>query len=880
MLIHQITSRFFQIGISLLLIIQTSHSQTIEDYNKRWKLEKNQYAADGQEDTHFLEAYFNFHARAQDDEFSEFLSEPWHDYVINAGNEPEKSKTTGTRPVFKMSDLLTFAPPVSLSYSDRFTQRIPASDKRGVMPRVRKPEPDKFNTRTTSFKFYDNEIILSYDKLLLVPEARTVSEESAAAFWQQFARSNNNHLVDQLMDYRDLLGLGDWGYFCLVKEAATHINPENKWGTDLLSWALTLRSGFQVKLAYNQFGSTILFPCNNMIFSRQYILIDQSRYYLDTALKGSILATYSNNLAGASKVYDLVSYRSLNFKGPQVARRISFSWNDKAFEFNFHYNPGTIRFYKNYPLTEAIIYFESPISSRLKEELYYQFYPILSKMNKAEASAFLQQFVQEAFAYQSANSENVGDRFLFPDEVFAGKASNDKGHAVLYAWLIRNMVKLPVIGLEFPGFYSTAVCFDKPVDGDYYLWQGNKYIFVDPTFLKAPVGIIMPELASAVPKILDLKNSFADSEKEKHIWNLAIRMGAARGGNYRDIVIDNQGRTFITGYFNDTKNNLSKVVLHPFIACFSENNSLQWLRKFEGTGRGRGLAILKIDQDELFIAGSFRGELKMERHRLLTFKDQPDLFIAKFNQNGELIWIKKSGIDSLENDANLTYFVNFDSSGNNFYTRLINEDDRNVTSGLFDSGNNWIYFTGSRNGTTGMTRYSTQMITEPHFNILAEIYKAHTLLISDKCNPSIAGIVAVLHLLETPGAEIRGRQLQAILNQYNPVFSSLNPLLYNAIGQIELIRNENGIISILTVDQKPINLSGFKVNNNAHINLNQFGNGDISAGIISGIEVGAQGIGVSLNNLLIDISTGNMVFDYDNDHTLHTVNFNRSILKK
>jgi len=875
-----VTSRLFHLGIGLIFLMPATYSQTIEDYRKRWQFEKNQYAADGQEDAHFFEASFNAYSRTFDDQFTEYLSKPWHDYVISDAIEPEHPKPRGTKPVFKLSDLLTVPPPTSLPFQEQTSGYNSVLKDRLVTPRIRKPEGADFNKGTISFRFYGNEINLSYDKLLFTTEVKTVSEESATAFWQQFCRSNNNHLLDQLMEYRDLLGLNDWGYFNLLKVTAHRLFPNNKWATDLLGWALALHSGFDVRLAYNQLGSTILFPCANTIYSRQFILFNQKRYYLDTELKSSLLATYNNNFSGASQVMDLSFHKSLNFRPSQIERKILFTWNDKRYEFNFRYSPSTLRFYENYPRTDAIIYFDSPVSSQLKEEIYSQFYPIISKMNKAEASSFLLQFVQEAFEYPSVNLQNGADRFLFPEEIFSRKACNDKGRAVLYAWLVRNLVKLPVVALDFQGFYSTAVCFDQQMEGDYYLWKGNKYTFADPTFLHAPIGIMMPALSGLTPKIINLNNNFADSDKKNRIWNLAVGLGASRGGNYRDIILDKYGKSFITGFFEDSKRFTKQTVTHPFIACFSRNNSLQWLRKFEGTGKALGFAIENSNDDEFFIAGSFRGELKMGNNRLQTINNQPDLFFVKFNRNGELMWMKKAGIDSLETNDNLTYLIKFDRSGDNFYTHIANEDDRNVNTGFYRNGDNFIYFTGSRNGTTGMQHPDPKRLVATSNNVPSEIKKEHSQLLAEKCNPSIAGIAAVLNTLAIPGTEIKGSQLQALLNQYNPTFNALNPQLYNAIAQIELIRNENGIISISTVGQKSIVLPEIKLTNNARIVLDQFGNRDISVGIISGVEVGNQGIWTSLNSLLINISSGNLIFDYDPDHTLRTVNFNNSIVKK
>src|ERR1035437_5713594 len=139
-----VTSRLFHLGIGLIFLIPPTYSQTIEDYRKRRQLEKNQYAADGQEDAHFFEAGFHAYSRTRDDQFSEYLSKPWHDYIISAGIESGHLKPRGIQPGFKMSDLLTVNPPASLPYTEQTLGISSVLNNRLVTPRIRKPKEDDF----------------------------------------------------------------------------------------------------------------------------------------------------------------------------------------------------------------------------------------------------------------------------------------------------------------------------------------------------------------------------------------------------------------------------------------------------------------------------------------------------------------------------------------------------------------------------------------------------------------------------------------------------------------------------------------------------------------------------------------------------------------
>ena len=111
----------------------------------------------------------------------------------------------------------------------------------------------------------------------------------------------------------------------------------------------------------------------------------------------------------------------------------------------------------------------------------------------------------------------------------------------------------------------------------------------------APVGMIMPELAKQRARIIDSKKSVGDSESEKSAWNKTAGMIAARSGNYCDFTIDCLGRSLIAGYFGNAKRGNSQTAILSFITCYSENNPLQWLRKFQGSGKPYGFAVEKCE---------------------------------------------------------------------------------------------------------------------------------------------------------------------------------------------------------------------------------------------------------------------------------------------
>ena len=804
-------------------------------------------------------ADFYEYARVRDDEFSQYLKESWHDYSILETVAEESRAVPDKQPVF---DDFDNSHARNLSFS-----KVVETGNSGVVqiksvPGIRKPESYEYTAVKIGFRFYGQQISIDYDRLLREAKTNSVSEDSVSGFWKSFSRSNSNRLVDQLVNYRHSLGLSDWGYFQLVKAVSFHIFNDSRWSADLLSWALMVRSGFDMRIAFNQNSTSLLFASENVIFSRQYVLIGQKRFYLDRQMNSPLLVTFNNSFPDAERMIDLKFYKSLNFGGEIATRRLSVTWRNKKYEIAISFNPNAVDFYHDYPKTEPEVYFGAPVSAVTKEDLIRQLCPIILKMDKTEAVAFLQYFVQTQF--NSAPLQLKDNQFngCFTEEVLSSNRGDDRAKAVLFSWLIRNLVQLPAIGVHFPGYYSAAVSVEEPLEGDYFLLNRKKYFFTDPTFQNAPIGLIIPEFRGLSPQLIDLTSEEIRLRNLSDIWRKSFALGAMQIAKGQDVVFDREGRAIITGYLAE------KRYYTPFVACFSRENSLQWIRKFEGDGKAVTLAITKVSDDEIYLAGSFSGSLMIDGTEIQSTNDNPDLFITQFDRNGKLIWMQKVGIDTLEQAQSSGYLVKFDRSGENISVQMSNEDAGNIETGFGGFSESGLWFACPKNFTPGLAPSAWSGTPK---NISGEILKEEATLLMKKCHPKIAGFFAVMKLLQKPGSEVTGLQIQTVINQHNFSFQHNFSGLFRTIGQVERLYNENGVITIQTVGNHPIIFRSLRISSGARFNLSGFDNNDLLIHVISGFSRSISQISLTVNSLFVDYSSGDFILDYDYDHTQKTV---------
>ncbi|MFQ6042627.1 MAG: hypothetical protein ACE5PV_17360, partial [Candidatus Poribacteria bacterium] len=98
-----------------------------------------------------------------------------------------------------------------------------------------------------------------------------------------------------------------------------------------------------------------------------------------------------------------------------------------------------------------------------------------------------------------------GEKVLFPEESLFYDYSDCEDRSVLFAYLVRKLVGLEVIGLDFPGHIATGVKFNTDVTGDYVMYQNRRYIICDPTYINADAGVCMPKFRNTTLSVIRIK---------------------------------------------------------------------------------------------------------------------------------------------------------------------------------------------------------------------------------------------------------------------------------------------------------------------------------------------------------------------------------------
>ncbi len=878
-----------KILILLLVAIGTTalQAQTFEEFKKQRESEMAAMKQKQQEFIDRMQNEFNEYVKQRDQEFADYLKKQWEQFNVMKGiPPPEKPKPVAT-PEYK-------GEPAREGQWSKMTAIKPATNiasdmKREVkVPMVQKSEEAAYDKTNLTFGFFGFRLILDYDQQVKFDPPTIINPSTISGFWEKLSGTNYTGLVNQLQKYKTDMNLNDYGYYLMVQQFAKTVYPSSQNGEDLLVWSLLNRSGYKSRIAYADNKVSLLVPSKYTLYSKNFMNTEGLNYYLMRDI-GSNIYTYDKDYADATNLINFAFESPLNLTKNVKQKTFSFSYNDKAYSFNFYINQNLIDFYKDYPQADLNVYFDAPVSSETKESVVDNFKPIIDNMGEAEAVGFLLKFVQTSFQYQTDQQQFFKEKFFFPEEVFYYPYSDCEDRSILFAYFVKTLLHNKVIGIEYPGHVATAVHFNAAVEGDFVMYNGDKYIIADATFENAPLGMAMPEYRNTEGKIIEIDQYMNRGAESTSFWDLAYKAGGNKGDNLNDVVFDNEGNAYLTGYFIENANfgrfNLSGTAgqRSVFVAKYDKDGNILWAKKATGTDNATGFSVINDPSGDIFIAGSYNGKLEFENGltALQTKEGLMDVFIAKYSSAGYFKWATKVGLDTYPQENYLTYLSKCSKDGVNKGTSFYNENEGFSNFGLQTGPMGLLYLTGtfqkSTGAVVGMLALNTNETKD--FNLIESLKLESDKLVASKYEKSIAGVFAVMNHVKLAGVKISGEDVKKSLDKYNPGFKKLYPEIYNNIGLINFMLNSDGIVKLETIDGSSMIIDKLKISSGATLKISSFQNGDAQLDVISGISVGKMVVWYSLNYVKLYKLNGNLLFDYDTDHTQKMMNLKADILE-
>jgi hypothetical protein len=156
-----------------------------------------------------------------------------------------------------------------------------------------------------------------------------------------------------------------------------------------------------------------------------------------------------------------------------------------------------------------------------------------------------------------------------------------------------------------------------------------------------------------------------------HLWSK--KFGGSSGDIGYSVSVDSSGNVYITGWFYSSTIDFGGGALTNsyasytdiFLAKFDSNGNHLWSKKFGGSVDDYGRSVSVDSSGNVYITGYFKSSTIDFGGGALNKTSWSDIFLAKFDSNGNHLWSKSFGGSG---NYNFGYSVSVDSSGNVYIT--------------------------------------------------------------------------------------------------------------------------------------------------------------------------------------------------------------------
>lgn len=467
-----------------------------------------------------------------DAEFETFLRETWKKYdafaPVPAPVRPEPPKPVvfdKAKPALPPITIKPSAPKIPEAPVPTVGDKVAVDPKRPDLPAIQdKPAPGVYvpgkpytpvlvevpvvkpgrSVRRTPIEFYGTDFEVATD---VIDDFALSGDKEAnvADAWKELCRKDYEQLVNDCMTLKKEKKLSDWAYLLFTKRIGEQLYGKDRTNDIVfLQMFLLCKSGYKVRLAKIDDGLKLMIATAGTVYGTPYLKMeDGDKYYVfEPNPKGSkSLYTYRQNFADSKNLVCLNIEGIPAFEMEEKDRILSPSGSELKVQTAV--NKNLMDFYLDYPQCDVVIHYKTPMSEELRSSLYPQLKKAIEGKSQKDAANLLLNFVQTAFQYKTDGEQFGYEKPNFPDETFYYPYCDCEDRAMLYSTLVKDLMGLDTILLDYPNHIASAVRFTEEIPGDYVqLEDGTEYLICDPTYIGAPIGTCMDQYKDVAPEVI------------------------------------------------------------------------------------------------------------------------------------------------------------------------------------------------------------------------------------------------------------------------------------------------------------------------------------------------------------------------------------------
>ena len=326
-------------------------------------------------------------------------------------------------------------------------------------------------------------------------------ENAIADAYEAMCKADYKALVDDCRKVKKELNLNDWGIFLFVRETSKTLCTDENAAVVMQQFLLN-ELGYKSKMARradrNQMLLFVAADCQ--VYGHPYFTKDGLNYYNLTSNESCQFYMCQEDSPKAKSKLNM----QVNHAPALNAGMVNSVHKNRSgsVAVSVDVPKSLMEFYGSMPQCDYSVYVNAEVNPSVASKVLSTLAPLVNGKSEAEAANLLINFVQTGFQYATDQEQFGYEKPFFVEELFYYPYCDCEDRSVLYSYLVRNLLKLDVVLLDYPNHIATAVCFNENVSGDFVTVGGKKYVVCDPTYIGASIGKAMPQFKNVAAKVL------------------------------------------------------------------------------------------------------------------------------------------------------------------------------------------------------------------------------------------------------------------------------------------------------------------------------------------------------------------------------------------
>lgn len=340
----------------------------------------------------------------------------------------------------------------------------------------------------------------------------SIDESSIAQQWSDCCSGFFDNLIRDCLALRLSLNLCDYAYLQMLDALSDQYFGKDTNESVFLMSFLYCQSGYKMRFGKSGNNRLVMFfSSRHTIFRQSYYEIDGEKFYAYNATDEDCYissASYENeqpmsliiNYLPRFEMQTTDARKIYSHRFPDISLAVTV--NKNLIDF---YNTYPVSQYSNDKMTQWAIYANTPVSDVVKQTLYIPMKQKLEGLSQVDAVSRILNWVQTGLEYRVDKEVWGTERAFFMDETLYYPYCDCEDRAILFARMVRDLLGLEAVLVYYPNHLATAIEFTDAVSGDYFDFDGRKFVVCDPTYIGASIGMTMPRMNNVTAKLIKLK---------------------------------------------------------------------------------------------------------------------------------------------------------------------------------------------------------------------------------------------------------------------------------------------------------------------------------------------------------------------------------------